>query len=304
MFKDELRKALAWNTLAKRGGLARKILIADNPGFEEALRYPVPVSVPVMQLPAVEEEREDEVVDGEMEVDGPDMSPPEAPDTAMKDVGEPLTEKPTQHQPEVLAVVHQDVMTEKPSTAPVPLPLEQSPNPPAENASQQKLAPPTGIRRRIAAKAPRARPIAPLSEQPQQEQLHQQHPQQGQPRLEQAQKEQPPQEPGAYPPCRRLRPLHLAHRWPEVPSPPSNPRAHHLPLSLQRRCYPHAERPTVRRSRHPDRDLPLSLTHQPRRPQRTLRRPRALHGQDREHLHPARLTLSRHFPANTVPVEV
>jgi hypothetical protein len=179
MFKDELRKVLAWNTLAKRGGLARKILIADIPGFEEALRYPVPVSVPVMQLPAVEEEREDEVVDGEMEVDGPDMSPPEAPDTAMKDVGEPLTEKPTQHQPEVLAVVHQDVMTEKPSTAPVPLPLEQSPNPPAENASQQKLAPPTGIRRRIAAKAPRARPIAPLSEQPQQEQLHQQHPQQG-----------------------------------------------------------------------------------------------------------------------------
>ncbi|KAF2034042.1 hypothetical protein EK21DRAFT_85842 [Setomelanomma holmii] len=41
-FKDELSKNLAWNTLSKRTGQARKQFLRDNPEYTVALQYPVP----------------------------------------------------------------------------------------------------------------------------------------------------------------------------------------------------------------------------------------------------------------------
>jgi hypothetical protein len=41
-FKDELKQPLAWNTLSKRAGPARKQFMADNPEYALALNYPVP----------------------------------------------------------------------------------------------------------------------------------------------------------------------------------------------------------------------------------------------------------------------
>ncbi|USP80347.1 hypothetical protein yc1106_07621 [Curvularia clavata] len=41
--KDELSKSLAWKTLSKRCEIARKIFLCENPGYEYATRYPVPV---------------------------------------------------------------------------------------------------------------------------------------------------------------------------------------------------------------------------------------------------------------------
>jgi hypothetical protein len=41
-FKDELRRPLAWNTLQKRTGKARKLLQQSNPAYTATLQYPVP----------------------------------------------------------------------------------------------------------------------------------------------------------------------------------------------------------------------------------------------------------------------
>jgi hypothetical protein len=40
-FKDELKKPLAWNTIQKRTGKARRMYIESNPEYAEALKYPV-----------------------------------------------------------------------------------------------------------------------------------------------------------------------------------------------------------------------------------------------------------------------
>lgn len=41
-FKDELKQPLAWNTLSKRAGPAKKQFMAENPEYAAALKYPVP----------------------------------------------------------------------------------------------------------------------------------------------------------------------------------------------------------------------------------------------------------------------